>query len=42
MRPAVRRVAVWAAVAVALTGVALAYLSPHLMVDLATRLWACF
>ena len=29
-------------VAVVLAGVFMAYLSPHLMVDLANRIWACF
>jgi len=34
---------VWAVVAVlALVGVFMAYLNPHLMVDLANRIWACF
>ena len=34
---------VWGVVAaVALTGVFVAYLNPHLMVDLANRIWACF
>ena len=37
-----RRVAIWTGVALALAGVAMAYLSPHLMVDLAARVWACF
>ena len=34
---------VWGAVvALALAGVFMAYLNPHLMVDLANRIWACF
>jgi hypothetical protein len=34
---------VWGvAAALALTGVFMAYLSPHLVVDLANRIWACF
>jgi hypothetical protein len=34
---------VWAvAAALALAGVFAAYLNPHLMVDLANRIWACF
>ncbi len=34
---------VWGVVAaVALAGVFMAYLNPHLMVDLANRIWACF
>jgi hypothetical protein len=45
MTPATRgtlRVGLWAAACVALGAVALWYFSPHLMVDLATRVWACF
>ena len=30
------------AVAAALAGVFAAYLNPHLVVDLANRVWACF
>lgn len=41
MTPAVR-LAAWAAALVALTLVFSAYLSPHLVVDLANRVWACF
>jgi hypothetical protein len=34
---------VWGvATAVALAGVFMAYLNPHLMVDLANQIWACF
>src|SRR6185295_12914635 len=34
---------VWGLVAVlVLAGVFMAYLNPHLMVDLANRIWACF
>jgi hypothetical protein len=29
-------------VALALAGVFMAYLNPHLVVDLANRIWACF
>jgi len=36
------RVAGWAAAAVALALVSLGYLNPHLMLDLAAQLWACF
>jgi len=36
------RLAWFAAAAVVLAAVFAAYLSPHLVVDLATRLWACF
>ena len=32
----------WTAVALALAATFLAYLSPGLMVDLASRVWACF
>jgi hypothetical protein len=32
----------WALAAAALAAVFLAYLSPHLAVDLAGRLWSCF
>lgn len=38
-----RRQLVWSAVAaVALGSVFMAYMSPHLVVDLANRIWACF
>jgi hypothetical protein len=34
---------VWGVVAaLALSGVFLSYLNPHLVVDLANRIWACF
>jgi hypothetical protein len=36
------RLACWAAGVVLLAGVFAAYLNPHVMVDLANRLWACF
>lgn len=36
------RAATWAAAAAALGAVFVAYLNPHLMVDLANRVWACF
>lgn len=39
-RPA--RLLLWCAAAVVLAAVCAAYLSPHLAVDLAGRLWACF
>ncbi len=46
MKPRSTRVAVRAAVftaaAAALAAVFFAYLNPHLMVDLANRVWACF
>jgi hypothetical protein len=37
-----RRTLGWAAAAAALAAVFVAYLSPHTMVDLANRVWACF
>jgi hypothetical protein len=38
-----RRVLGWtAAAAAALAAVFVAYLSPHTMLDLANRVWACF
>lgn len=36
------RLALWAATGVVLALVFMAYLSPHLAVDLANRLWSCF
>lgn len=41
MKPAARWLAAAAALAV-LAAVFLAYLQPHLAVDLANRIWACF
>jgi len=41
MKP-VLRLTTWAGVLVALALVFTAYLSPHLVVDLASRVWACF
>jgi hypothetical protein len=37
-----RRIAWWSAALAALAAVFAAYLNPHLMVDLANRVWACF
>lgn len=37
-----QRTAAYGAAGLALALVFLSYLSPHLMVDLANRLWACF
>jgi hypothetical protein len=37
-----RKVALMAAAAVVLAAVFMAYLNPHLAVDLANRVWACF
>ena len=42
MKQRARAVLVWAAAAVALAAVFAAYLSPHMVVDLATRVWSCF
>lgn len=36
------RLGTWAAALLALALVFMAYLDPHLMVDLANRVWACF
>ena len=40
-KPLLRAVA-WVAALAVLGAVFMAYLNPNLMVDLATRLWACF
>ena len=37
-----RRLTAWLAAALALGAVFAAYLNPHLVVDLANRVWACF
>lgn len=42
MKPNLRSVIAYAAVAASLAAVAALYFSPHLMVDLASRVWACF
>ena len=42
MKPVVTRVVCWAAAAALLAAVFTAYQSPHLAVDLASRVWACF
>jgi hypothetical protein len=39
---AYRRLAGWAIAAIALGAVFLGYTNPHLMVDLANQVWACF
>lgn len=36
------RIALWTGVVLVLLLVAAAYLDPHLMLDLADRLWSCF
>ncbi len=41
-RPLLVRGAAWAAALLALGAVFAAYLDPHLVVDLANRVWACF
>lgn len=41
MKPVLRLTA-WAGVLAVLALVFAAYLSPHLVVDLASRVWACF
>ena len=38
----VLRGAAWSGAVAALAAVFAAYLNPHLMVDLANRVWACF
>lgn len=42
MKPPMRRMLAGTAIAAALALVFAAYFSPHLMVDLANRIWACF
>ena len=37
-----RRALAWTAAALALAAVFAAYRNPHLVVDLANRVWACF
>ena len=45
-RPAARRAALraaaWSAAVLVLALVSLSYFNPHLMLDLADRLWSCF
>jgi hypothetical protein len=36
------RLGIWVGVGVVLALVALSYLDPHLMLDMADRLWSCF
>ncbi len=36
------RLLAWGTAAAALAAVFMAYLNPHLVVDLANRVWACF
>lgn len=42
MKRSTQRMMIWAGVSVALLLVFLAYLDPHLAVDLANAVWACF
>lgn len=42
MKPVSRRLLVWSAAVAALAAVFASYLQPHLVVDLANRVWACF
>jgi hypothetical protein len=37
-----RRLLIWSAAAAALAAVAAAYLDPHVVVDLANKVWSCF
>ena len=37
-----RRVAAWAAAVVVLAAVFASYLNPHMALDIANRVWACF
>jgi hypothetical protein len=42
MKPAMRRALLGLIAAAVLAGVFMAYLSPHVVRDLAARVWACF
>lgn len=42
MKPRHLHALAWAAALAALAAVFVAYLNPHLAVDLANRVWACF
>ena len=42
MKLGARKALAYVAAAAALAGVAAMYFSPHLLVDLAARVWACF
>jgi hypothetical protein len=42
MKPGLARLGLWAAVLAALAAVFMAYLNPHLTLDLANRVWSCF
>lgn len=41
-RPVIKRVLGWTVAVAALTAVFASYLQPHLVVDLANRVWSCF
>lgn len=42
LRPTTQRLLIWCAVLAVLAAVFVSYLNPHLVVDLANRVWACF
>ena len=42
MKKAWPRLLLWVSVCIALAAVFMAYLSPHLALDIANRVWACF
>jgi hypothetical protein len=42
MKLGTRKLIAYAVATMVLAGVAAMYFSPHLMVDLAARVWACF
>ncbi len=42
MTPRARALLTWATVGTVLAAVFAAYLNPHVVVDLATRVWSCF
>lgn len=42
MKPIWVRLGIWSVALLVLTLVFLSYLQPHLAVDLANRVWACF
>jgi hypothetical protein len=42
MNPLAVRVLLWTAIVAAMAAVAMAYLNPHVVVDLANKVWSCF
>lgn len=42
MKPRLQHALAWAGALIALAAVAAAYLSPHMVMDLANRVWSCF